>query len=297
MLAIANLPTQDWYVNALTLGPEPTARMIKYVVANKAVYMQVAVKSKSGTIQPWGDELLVTPETNIITDAQGVRFRSALPGVPAQVVAQLLEPGDPTIGSGTPFSATLSGSGGIQPGVSSVQVQKNGALVGTEPTLDFVDSASFLWAIADDVPNARVTVTPPSVIAARAGQNAAQSIPNSAFTTVAFDTKLFDTSPGNNIWVAGNPTVMTVRTAGIYVVTAFVQFASAGGVERIVTLLANGAGMGASAQIAPVIGDNTGVSTSTIWQAAVNDTISINVFQNSGGALNIFSALAIARQG
>lgn len=163
MLTIPNLATQDKYVDALTLGPVPTTRQIKYVVANKAVLMRVWPKLKSGTIPAQTDELLVTPETNVITDAIGVQFRSALPGVPAQVIAQLLEPGDPTFGSGTPFSATITSSGGIQPGVTSVQIQKNGGAIGTEPALDFVDVAGARWAVTDDPANTRVLVSLASV--------------------------------------------------------------------------------------------------------------------------------------
>jgi hypothetical protein len=163
VLTIPNLPTQDGYVNALTLGPVPTTRLIKYVVANKAVFMRVWPQSKSGTIPAQTDELLVTPETNIITDAMGVQFRSALAGVPAQVVAQLLEPGDPTFGSGTPFSSIISGSGGISPGVSAVQIQKNNVLIGQEPTLDLLDAAGLTWTVVDDPANTRVKVTPAPV--------------------------------------------------------------------------------------------------------------------------------------
>lgn len=159
MLTIPNLPTQDRYVDALTLGPVPTTRQIKYVVANRAVLMRVWPKLKSGTIPAQTDELLVTPETNVITDAIGVQFRSALPGVPAQVIAQLLEPGDPTFGSGTPFSATISGSGGISPGVSSVQVQVDGALIGTEPILDLLTGAGATLLGTDDPANTRTLVT------------------------------------------------------------------------------------------------------------------------------------------
>lgn len=164
MLTIPNLPTQDAYVEALTLGPAPTARMIKYVVANKAVFMRVWPQSKSGTIPAQTDELLVTPETNVITDAMGVQFRSAVPGVPAQVVAQLLEPGDPTFGSGTPFSSIISGSGGITPGASAVQIQKDGALIATEQAIDFlianqVPRPGLGLVAADDPANTRVLLS------------------------------------------------------------------------------------------------------------------------------------------
>lgn len=164
MLTIPNLPTQDRYVDALTLGPVPAARMIKYVVANKSVFARVWPQSKSGTIPAQTDELLITPETNIITDAMGIQFRSAVAGVPAQVIAQLLEPGDPTLGSGTPFSSTISSTGGITPGTSSVQIQKDGNLIAAEPTLDFLTTGSMFGLIADDPANARVTVGLPRVL-------------------------------------------------------------------------------------------------------------------------------------
>lgn len=122
MLTISNLPTQDNYVDRLTLGPVPTTKLIKYVVANAAVLARIWPQSKSGTIPAKTDELLITPETNIISDAMGIEFRSAVAGTPAQVIAQLLEGGDPIIGSGTPFSDTITSSGGIIVGGGGVPV-------------------------------------------------------------------------------------------------------------------------------------------------------------------------------
>lgn len=115
MLTIPNVQTADDYTAALELGPVATTVGIKYVVANAAVWAQVVGKQRSGTLETWGDELLITPETNSIIDVTGIRFRSAVPGTPARVVAQLYLPHDPKFGSGTPFSGTLSGSGAVSP--------------------------------------------------------------------------------------------------------------------------------------------------------------------------------------
>jgi hypothetical protein len=158
VLTIPNLPTQDRYVDALTLGPVAETVAIKYVVANKSVLARIWPKSKSGTILAQTDELLITPETNIITNTAGIQFRSAVPGVPAQVIAQLLQPGDPLLGSGSPFSATISGGGGISPGVSAVQIQKDGALIATEPIIDFITNGILGWNVSDDGANTRVLV-------------------------------------------------------------------------------------------------------------------------------------------
>lgn len=113
MLTLDNLATLDTYDKTLTLGPVPTAQLIKYVVANAAVIAQVAPQNPAGTEQEWGPEILVTPETNTVTLAQGIRFRSAVPGVPARIVAQLYQPDDPRFAGGTPFTPTLTPSGSL----------------------------------------------------------------------------------------------------------------------------------------------------------------------------------------
>lgn len=115
MLTIPNLATLDQYDSTLTLGPIATTRGIKYVVANAAVLAQVAALSKSGTLEDWGDEVLITPETNSLSGAAGIRFKSAVPGSPARVVAQLYFPADPQFGSGTPFTGALAASGAVTP--------------------------------------------------------------------------------------------------------------------------------------------------------------------------------------
>lgn len=115
MLTINNVQTQDKYVDALTLGPVATAEKISYLVANNAAFVQLAGHSPDKTIQPWSEEILITPTTGEFQRLQGMRFRSAVPGSPAQVVAQLVEPGDPVPIGGTPFTQSLTGSGSISP--------------------------------------------------------------------------------------------------------------------------------------------------------------------------------------
>jgi hypothetical protein len=119
-ISLANVATQDKYVDALTLGPIAECVGIKYVVANASVLAQTVPKSKSGTLPDWGDEVLITPESNTLQDCDGIRFRSATAGVPAQVVATLYLPADAKFGSGTPFTSKLSAAGAISGQVSTV---------------------------------------------------------------------------------------------------------------------------------------------------------------------------------
>lgn len=158
MLTLPNVATQDKYVDACTLGPVPTTQQIVFVVANAAVYCQIARQLPNGTIGDWGDEILLTPQSNVVQRAGGIRFRSAVAGVSAQVIAQLIEPADPVPGAGTPFTAKLAASGSVTPGTAAVQVQKDGALIGTEVTLDFVTGNGQRLTMADDAANTRVTI-------------------------------------------------------------------------------------------------------------------------------------------
>lgn len=157
MQSIPNVATQDGYVDALTLGPDATATQLVYVVANAAVYAQFRPQSADGTVLPFGPEVLLTPTANTVQRCSGCRFKSAVAGTPARVVAQLLEPADPQFGGGVPFASTLAASGGLTPGVASVQVEKDGVLIGQEAALNFIGTN---WTIADNGALGRIDITP-----------------------------------------------------------------------------------------------------------------------------------------
>lgn len=115
MLTIPNVATQDGFTERCTLGPVPSSEGVTFVVANAAALCQVAATDAAGVVQGWGPELLITPQSNTVQRCQGIRFRSAVPGVPAAIVATLFEPRDPILGGGTAFDSILSPSGGITP--------------------------------------------------------------------------------------------------------------------------------------------------------------------------------------
>jgi hypothetical protein len=109
VLSLSNVATSDGYTAACTLGPVPTAQKIVYLVANNSAVMQIA--GRGSTEQPWSDELLVSPTVGAeIQRVQGVRFRSAVPGAPARIIANLIEPDDPLPFGGQPFTGILSGA-------------------------------------------------------------------------------------------------------------------------------------------------------------------------------------------
>src|SRR4051812_33898569 len=93
---------------------QDTARSVTYVIANNSVFASFQVPAKAGGAEnPWGPEVLITPSTNTVQNVCGVRFRSAVAGAPARVIAQLIGADDPQIAGGTPFGQTLTAAGAV----------------------------------------------------------------------------------------------------------------------------------------------------------------------------------------
>lgn len=121
MITLNNVLTADRYTPGCTLGPVPETKQLNYLIANASVYAQLAEDNPNKTQADWGDELLLTPQTGAFQFATGIRFRSALLGTPARVVAQLIQPADPLPIGGTPFLGSLSSGGAVSPGKSLIQ--------------------------------------------------------------------------------------------------------------------------------------------------------------------------------
>ncbi len=118
MLVLDNLETTDAYSRALTLESKFGGRLV-YVVANasaRARFRPLVEHGGSDTAE-YGPETLLSPQSSFIDRISAVQFRSAVAGVPARVIAQLSEPGDILPASGTPFTQTLTASGGVGAGV------------------------------------------------------------------------------------------------------------------------------------------------------------------------------------
>jgi hypothetical protein len=125
LLTLNNVATSDGYTDALTLGPVPTTEKIVYLVANAAAVVQVI--PKGATIGAWSDEMLISPQAAEFTRVEAIRFRSAVPGAPARVIAQLIEPRDPVPVGGQPFTSNLSPTGNVTPssGMTGAHVYSN----------------------------------------------------------------------------------------------------------------------------------------------------------------------------
>lgn len=126
-----------------------------------------------------------------------------------------------------------------------------------------------------------------SVPSAHVYHSANQSINNSATTTLAFNSERFDTDTMHDT-VTDNSR-LTCRTAGVYLITVSVEWAaSAGGTIRLISLLLNGTtNLGFNGLPALGAGTTVNHAVTAIYQLAVNDYVEVQVFQDSGGALNV----------
>jgi hypothetical protein len=112
-----------------------------------------------------------------------------------------------------------------------------------------------------------------------------QSIPNNDWTLVEWDLNIYDDSYLHNI--ASNNEVIYPKTPGWYRVKALIRFEANGTGQRSVRITKDGTDISRSTAIQPPsAGINTSISTDIIEYFAPTNTIGIEVFQNSGGALN-----------
>jgi hypothetical protein len=114
---------------------------------------------------------------------------------------------------------------------------------------------------------------------AHAVQGAAQSIPNSTLTALAFGTEVED----NDVMFTPGDAFMTVKTAGRFIVSASASFAASGTGIRVMLIRKNASELVRDGKTGAVYAT---CSATTVARFAVNDTISVWVQQTSGGALN-----------
>lgn len=118
-----------------------------------------------------------------------------------------------------------------------------------------------------------------------------QSTPNSQWAYTSYDASaaIFDT---DSMWDSGNPTYITIQTAGVYLFSVQTCWATNTSGSRFVVIHKNSATPGdatyfAYSNLLPnTISDQT-LAVSAVHQCAVSDKIAVGVYQNSGGSLNL----------
>ena len=125
---------------------------------------------------------------------------------------------------------------------------------------------------------------PGSSPAARVYHDSNQSIPNDTWTALNFNQEHFDTANmHNNIT---NNTRLTCTVAGVYHLSAIMHFASNTSFQRGIRFVMNGTDnnatkTGLADQSYPTYRD-----IDTDWRFKLNEYVEVQVYQNSGGALD-----------
>lgn len=117
--------------------------------------------------------------------------------------------------------------------------------------------------------------------------NATQSISNNTYTTITFNSEFFDTDSYHSTSTNTGRITIPSGKAGKYLFTYYVTFDTNGTGSRRATLLKNGTdyitffGTGAFSSFRTV------ASQAVICNLAVGDYVELQVYQNSGGSLNV----------
>ena len=127
-----------------------------------------------------------------------------------------------------------------------------------------------------------------TAIWARVYHNANQSIPDATNTALAFNSERADTNTIHD--TVTNNSRLTCQTAGVYSITASVEFAANATGIRSVGLRLNGTTF-LSLQRSPSAGASVTalLSVATMYALAATDYVEVIVSQDSGGALNVLA--------
>lgn len=136
-----------------------------------------------------------------------------------------------------------------------------------------------------------ITGAPPDVpVSVRVARSTPQSIPDTAYTAIIFDTQRWD-DPNDDQWESvTNPTRLTCRVDGLYVITANIRWASSAVGYRMAVLYMNGTTAIANTTAAIVTDVVNNQIITTTYKLVAGDFVELHVLQTSGGALNIDSA-------
>jgi hypothetical protein len=117
------------------------------------------------------------------------------------------------------------------------------------------------------------------------------SISNNTNTMVSFTTENID---DNNYWSAGSPTRLTMPETGWYMLGALVTYANNSSGVRNTNIVFNGTPRLAVDSRMPLSGAVTNVTLGNPYYLGATNYVELQVFQNSGGALDITNAVLIA---
>lgn len=133
-----------------------------------------------------------------------------------------------------------------------------------------------------------ITGSPP---ACRVYHNTTQSISNGVVTPLAFNSERYDTDTMHD--TVTNNTRITINTAGLYLITGNIVFVTDTDYLRRAVLINLGATTIAQQETSTPSNANEFLSIATVYKCAVNDILTLNVFQtNTSANANNVSAVS-----
>jgi hypothetical protein len=163
----------------------------------------------------------------------------------------------------------------------------------TPPTWNSGDTlaASDLQIVSDDLSYLKAVADGTTFLGTRVTRAAATSIPDSTSTAITFTAENYDYG---SWWASGTDIIVPAAaipsgfTTIAVSITVRVVFASNGTGQRRASIKVNGSAI-VNPSVGAVSGDTTEISFSIPWPVAAADVITMEVYQNSGGALNASS--------
>lgn len=149
--------------------------------------------------------------------------------------------------------------------------------------LYYQDTDRFKFYDGTAIQELEAGITTPTVVARRVAN---QSIPDNVSTFITFDTQEFDNCSG----YAAPSTTITIPSLGVYSIVATGSFAINATGVRFLDIIVNGNRESGSYHFTAGSGTPAALSASLLKRCTAGDTIQVSVYQNSGGALNLFGS-------
>lgn len=124
-----------------------------------------------------------------------------------------------------------------------------------------------------------------SLPAARVTHSVAQAISDTTVTALLFDTERFDTDTIHS--TVTNTSRLTATTAGVYLITAHISWASGAAGRRQIALRVNETDLIAVQETKLASTDFSELSVSTIYKLGATDFVEVRVFQVGVAQLNV----------
>lgn len=156
-------------------------------------------------------------------------------------------------------------------------------------TLGLVSVANALKVYRVNAAGDDIEVAVTGFVGAKANHSTTQSLNNTTFTTLSFDSETFDTNTFHDLVTNNSRFTIPSAKGGKFLLRASVEFAANGTGARHVVIRKNGTNAAYVSSGNAGGSDATVVVCSAVLSAVATDYFDVQAYQSSGGALNVNS--------